>query len=137
MTLAFDDKSLRPEVQDRSDVAMHELRWHWELGSQDPQLSVGTDEPDELDQAAARQRGRGREAALEQTRLEAEPLLVFVRGDALENGVAVMRVVEALEGARSPLQMCEVLECLRAEEALVEHIVEVPRPDCATALRRG
>jgi hypothetical protein len=34
-----------------------------------------------------------------------------------------MGVVEALEGACSPLEVCEVLESLDAEEALVEDIV--------------
>jgi len=120
MALAFHDKALAPDVQGRGDVAMHELRWHGDFGSQDPQLSVGSDEPYELDQASARQRGRERGATLEQTRLEAQPLLVFVRGDALENRIAVMGVMEALESACSPLEVREVLECLGAEEALVE-----------------
>jgi hypothetical protein len=41
-----------------------------------------------------------------------------------------MGVVEALEGACSPLEVCEVLESLDAEEALVEDIV----PPCTSRL---
>lgn len=64
----------------------------------------------------------------------------YSSGSCLEVGVAVTGLVEALEGSRSPLQVREVLECFRAEEALVEDVVEVldalhPRPGATRSHR--
>ncbi len=106
-------------MQSRNDVAMNEHVGQLDLGAKDLEVAVGTNEPDELDDATPRQGARGREVRDGKARIEGQLGTPLVRGGALEYRVSMVRVVEAFEGARPTAQVSTISEPLAAKEALV------------------
>lgn len=56
---------------------MHQRFGHLDLGPEDLEDAVGPDQPDELDLAAARQRGRQLDLEIEEAPLEARSAFQF------------------------------------------------------------
>src|SRR6266540_2122170 len=126
-----------PDVQDRGDVLMHELRSEDDPFVEHLEHSIRANEPDELDPTAPRQAYRHHEARREQPRSEAQPGRELVGGRATERGIAVIGVVKALEAQQPPREVREIAEALAAEEALVEGVVEVLDDTLAPGLAEG
>ena len=97
VVLGFNDEALSADVQGRRDAAMHERLGQVDLGAEDLESAIRANESDELDESSTGQGGGRLEVIVRKTRLEAEGALELVRRRALEHGIAMMGVVEALE----------------------------------------
>ena len=116
-----DGQPLGTHVQGGGDVAVDELLGQGEFGSgEDLENSVRADQPDELHVAAAGDRDGRAERCLGRLRGEADAGCPLGGRGPLQRRVAMVGVVEGLEGGRSLPQLGQVPEPLGAEEALVE-----------------
>lgn len=93
MVLGLDGESLGANVQGRGDVAMYERLRHLDLEAEDLQGAIGPDKPYDLDEPSPRQSGGQLEVVVRQARCEPKGALEFLGGGALEDRVAVVRVV--------------------------------------------